>query len=193
MQKIPCLFQRDFTDRRHPILLEAVTPGLEWVLAGDGRPTRKWDGSACLVKEGRLYKRYDAKNGKAPPPDAIPCAPAPDLETGHWPHWIPVGDEPASKWHKNAWDNLPGPICDGTYELCGPHFAPHEEDLGNGLDFFIMHGADDIQAARGPQNFETLRLILTGLNIEGIVWWRDEEPRCKLRRGDYGLSWGGRK
>ena len=74
MIKIPCLFERDFTDKRNPILLPTVTPGCEWVMAGEGVATRKYDGTACAVINGELYKRYDAKQGKEPPPGAIPCA-----------------------------------------------------------------------------------------------------------------------
>ncbi len=31
------------------------------VLDGEGIATRKWDGTACLVRDGILYKRYDRK------------------------------------------------------------------------------------------------------------------------------------
>lgn len=41
-----------------------VTPGCEWVLAGEGIPTRKFDGSACMIENQQMFKRYDAKNGK---------------------------------------------------------------------------------------------------------------------------------
>ena len=25
--------------------------------------------------------------------------------------------------------------------------------------------------------------------IEGIVFWKDGEPRCKIKRGDFGFKW----
>ena len=25
--------------------------------------------------------------------------------------------------------------------------------------------------------------------IEGIVWWKDGEPQCKIKRSDFGFSW----
>jgi hypothetical protein len=46
---MPCLFVRDFTDKRNPKISTDVTPGCEWVMAGEGVATRKYDGTACLV------------------------------------------------------------------------------------------------------------------------------------------------
>src|SRR6516164_7614986 len=145
MQKMSCLFKRDFSDPRRPVLLREVSLGCEWVLDGAGTASRKWDGTACAVIGGHLYKRYDAKRDRATgaykkaPEGAVACC-EPDPVTGHWPHWVPVVcGEPADKWHievKRALldakytlqeikesvlsgerlDWLP----DGTYELVGP-------------------------------------------------------------------------
>lgn len=192
MKKIPCLFQRDFTDRRNPRLFESVTPGMEWVIAGEGEATIKLDGTACAVIGGKLYKRYDAKHGKPAPVDGIPCD-EPDLVTGHWPHWIPVGDEPSSKYHREAWEGRRSEsgeviIPDGTYELCGPKFSANPEGLA--LHTFIRHGE---MAVRVIRTFETLRTFLQGLRHEGLVFWREpgnvKAPMCKFRRSDFGLPW----
>jgi hypothetical protein len=43
MRKIPTLFVRDPDDRRH--VTEQITPGCEWVTAGEGTATRKYDGT----------------------------------------------------------------------------------------------------------------------------------------------------
>lgn len=43
MRKIPTLFKRDPDDMSR--VLPEVTPGCEWVLAGEGTPTRKFDGT----------------------------------------------------------------------------------------------------------------------------------------------------
>ncbi len=59
MKKMPCLFRRTFHGHDSATLLREVTPGCEWVLAGEGIASRKWDGTACMVKDGVLYKRYD--------------------------------------------------------------------------------------------------------------------------------------
>ena len=71
MKKIKSVFQRNYeTDR---LIRNEVAPGCEWVLAGEGVPTRKYDGTCCLVEDSQLFKRYDAKHGKTPPPGFRPA------------------------------------------------------------------------------------------------------------------------
>ena len=66
MKKIPTLYQRDPDDRR--FVTTDVTPGCEWVLAGEGTPTRKFDGT-CTMRDdaGRWWARREVKPGKTPP------------------------------------------------------------------------------------------------------------------------------
>ncbi len=85
MQKIISLFQRNYDGDR--LVRDEVVPGAEWVIAGEGVATRKWDGTAVLVRDGRLFARYDAKRGKTPPA-GWEAAQEPDPVTGHWPGWI---------------------------------------------------------------------------------------------------------
>ncbi len=182
MKKMPCLFVRDFHGRSSFTIREDVTPGCEWVLAGEGIASRKWDGTACAVIGGVLHKRYDAKKGKAPPEGAIPCD-EPDPVTGHHPHWIVVGDEPESKWHR---DTLLGslPLADGTYELCGPKISADPERLHTRA--FIKHGDHVLTPTR---NFAGLREYLENNHIEGIVFAHPDGRMCKIRRADFGFSW----
>jgi len=187
MRKMPCLFQRDFTDPRKPILLSAVTPGCEWVLEGRGFASAKLDGTACAIIDGRLYARYDAKHGKTPPPDGIPCDPAPDPKTGHWPHWIPVGDQPHLRWHVEAWVRAASgrqAAPDGTYELIGPKVSgnPH----GVGQHVLEPHGKLVLHDA--PRSFDRLGVYLRDLPYEGIVF-RDGDAFAKIRRADFGHPW----
>jgi len=182
MKKIPCLFARDFTDRRRPKLLRAVTPGCEWVLEGEGVATLKRDGSACAVIGGRLFKRYDAKKGKAPPVDAIPCG-EPDSVTGHHPHWVPVGDEPESKWHREAWSR--GPFVDDTYEIVGPKVNGGAEPFERHT--LIAHGSEPFE--NYARDFDTLAAILERSVVEGIVWHHPDGRMAKLRRDDFGFAW----
>jgi hypothetical protein len=191
MRKMPCLFEREFHSFRSFTLLKTVTPGCDWVIAGIGTASRKRDGTACLVREGVLYKRYDAKQGKAPPANGIPCDPQPDPVTGHWPHWIPVGEEPESKWHLAAWRAFHQlhslPLEDGTYELCGPHFSPTE---GLEVDRFFKHGSEPITDGYLDRTWDDIYIFLKNNNIEGIVFVHpDGERMVKIRRDDYGLPW----
>lgn len=39
--------------------------------------------------------------------------------------------------------------------------------------------------------FEGIRDYLKEHYIEGIVFWKDGEPRCKIKRSDFGFEWNG--
>ena len=195
MKKMPCLFERDFHDRGRFTMREDVTPGCEWVLAGEGIATRKWDGTACAVIDGKLYKRYDAKKGKVAPAGAIPCD-APDPVTGHHPHWVLVGDEPESKWHREAWKEMVDKavvISNGTYELIGPKVNGNPEKAATHI--FIPHlsrfgptGNAELDAEL-VRTFDGIREFLIDSWIEGIVFHHPDGRMCKIRRDDYGMRW----
>lgn len=34
---------------------------------------------------------------------------------------------------------------------------------------------------------------MTEAQMEGIVFWKDGEPRCKIKKTDFGLPWGCKK
>lgn len=38
---------------------------------------------------------------------------------------------------------------------------------------------------------EEIRDWLTSHQQEGIVFWKDGEPECKIKRSDFGLPWPG--
>lgn len=183
MKKIPTLFVRTFDDRhRLTGITDEVTPGMEWVLEGGGTAMIKWDGTACAVINGELYKRYDAKKGKKPPEGAIPCC-EPDPITGHWPHWVKVDPEkPEDKWFWSAFCGKN--LRDGTYELVGPHFRSNPYHLV--VDTLIEHDSAPVDVAR---SFEGIRDFLCEYPVEGLVFWKDGEPMCKIKRTDFGLSW----
>lgn len=184
MKKIPTLFERTYENHRVVGITDKVTPGFEWVLAGDGVATIKYDGSCCAIINGELYKRYDAKKGKKPPAGAIPCC-DPDPVTGHWPHWVKCNrNNPSDRWFLTAYDVSPLSRMDGTYEAIGPHFQGNPYQLST--DLLYPHGADICEVNR---SFEGIRAYLESHNIEGIVFWLDNEPKCKIKRSDFGLSW----
>ncbi len=41
-----------------------------------------------------------------------------------------------------------------------------------------------------PRNFEGIRDYLATHYIEGIVFWKDGQPQCKIKRSDFGFDWG---
>ena len=191
MKKIPTLFKREFQDHNViSISPELSNPDLIWVLAGEGLATEKIDGACCAIIDGRFYKRYDAKKNKkcvmkTTPANAIPCD-DPDPVTGHWPHWLPIGENaPSDHWFIAAMQNTPGELADGTYEAVGPHFNSNPHRLEQ--DVLVRHGEKVIDLAE--RSFECIREYLATHNIEGIVFWKDGEPRCKIKRKDFGLKW----
>lgn len=183
MKKIPCLFVREFKMDRTFTITDAVSPGCEWVLAGEGIATRKWDGTAVLVRDGVLYARYDAKHGKSPPPGAIPCTEEPDSVTGHWPHWVRA-DRPQDKWIREAAVNA-GHSPDGTYEAIGPNIGVNAD--GWSRHMLIPHGHMMLHAV--PRTFAGLREHLASLPWEGIVFHHEDGRMAKIRRDDFGLPW----
>ena len=184
MKKIPLLFVRD----EDGAMTRVVTPGMEWVADGDGEATEKVDGSACAIIEGRLYKRYDAnvKRGRRPPIGAIPCQPEPDPFSGHWPFWVLTDSHKREDaWFINAQFNSPWNWEDGTYEAVGKHFNGNPYGLDD--DFLERHGR--IKLKDCPRDYDGLYDFLREREIEGVVFWKDGKPQCKIRRKDFGLPW----
>jgi hypothetical protein len=181
MRKTMSLFQRNYEDDR--LVRDEVVPGAEWVLAGEGVATRKYDGTCCMVRDGRLYKRYDAKAGKTPPAGFMPAQPAPDPISGHWPGWLAVGDGPEDARHREA----QMPQEDGSYELCGPGVQGNPE--GYGQHVLVRHGAEVL--ADCPRSFDALRDYLATRDIEGVVWWHEDGRKVKIKAKDFGLKRAG--
>lgn len=189
MKKIPTLFERVFENHKVVGITDRVTHGFEWVLAGEGEATVKIDGSCCAIINGELYKRYDAKRGKKPPAGAIPCC-DPDTITGHHPHWVKCDENnPDDKWFIEAFKmtkmyGLIGKYSDATYEAIGKHFNANPYHLKH--DWLERHGIKKIQVKR---TFNGIKGFLMDSEIEGIVFWKDGEPQCKIKRTDFGLKW----
>lgn len=187
MKKISTLFKKDPLDLGR--VINEINPENEWVFTDEGvRATRKYDGTACAIIEGQLYKRYDVKKGKAVPDGAIPCQ-EPDAITGHWPHWVKceVGNS-GDKFHVEGYRNLIDDYAyeDGTYELVGPKVQGNPE--GFGKHTLLLHGAHELQGLIYPLTFENLRDYLETVNIEGIVFHHPDGRMCKLRKSDYGIK-----
>jgi hypothetical protein len=181
MQKIISLFQRNYDGGR--LVRNEVTPGAEWVINGEGIATRKWDGTCCMIKNGELYKRYDAKKGKTPPEGFAP-AQEPDPVTGHWPGWLKVGDGQEDKWFRMGYLNTVV-TKDGTYELLGPKINGNREEFEN--HFLIPHGLTVLEGV--PRNYEELKEWFVDAKLEGIVWHHPDGRMCKIKKKDFGYKW----
>lgn len=182
MQKIISLFQRNYDGDR--LVRNEVTPGAEWVINGEGIATRKWDGTCCMIKDGVLYKRYDAKKGKTPPAGFIP-AQEPDEITGHWPGWLIVDKyNKEDKWHHEGFMNTKT-LTEGTYELVGPKVNGNKENFA--IHYLIPHGKDIIETP--PRTFDELKRWFDMVNMEGIVWHHPDGRMVKIKKKDFGLRW----
>lgn len=179
MEKIKSLFQRNYEGDR--LVRNEIVPGAEWVVNGEGWATEKFDGTCCMIKDARLYKRYDAKKGKTPPDGFIP-AQDPDLVTGHWPGWLLVDiNKPEDKWHCEAYE----PRNDGTYELIGPKIQGNK--YNRIIHELVRHGARRLKDA--PRDFENIKKYLSENEIEGIVWHHPDGRMVKIKRKDFGFKW----
>lgn len=187
MKKIPTLFVRRFEGRKIIDITNEINSGCEEAFK-NGIATIKHDGMCCAIINGEFYKRYDAKKGKTPPEGAIPCC-NPDPVTGHWPHWIKVNrDDPDNKYlmrayYKTLGDNN-GPLEDGTYEAIGPRIQGNPYNIEHNA--LIPHGKAVLNVER---TFEGVMEYLRHAPDEGIVFWLNNEPVCKIKRTDFGYKW----
>lgn len=189
MKKIPTLFERVYENHKVVGITDKATPGMEWALAGEGIATVKYDGSCCAIINGEFYKRYDAKHGKPIPDGAIKCQDEPDPVTGHMPCWVKCDrNNPADKWFWAAYDSeFTFLKTDGTYEAVGIHFQGNPYDLD--CDKLLRHGIAVI-GSELIRSYDGIKQWLSENHEEGIVFWKDGEPRCKIKRSDLGFEWG---
>jgi len=180
MKKTPTVFKRDQADMSR--VLPEPYPDCAWVFAGEGVATRKYDGTCCLIRDGKLYKRRELKAGKSLPPDFEPADH--DEVTGKVVGWVPVSpDAPEDRWHREAF--IAG-NADGTYELLGPSVQGNPEHLTNHI--LLAHAKAEMLEA--PRTFEALREWMAGRDIEGIVWHHPDGRMAKLKLRDFGLRRG---
>lgn len=168
-------------------VINEINPENEWVFNDEGvKATRKFDGTAAAIINGKLYKRYDVKKGRQVPANAIPCQ-EPDPITGHWPHWVLCDkNNKEDKYFFQGLDNLSlfGEIADGTYELCGNKIQGNPEKLSG--HFLIKHGCEVLQIQ--DLSFEGLKKYLSENDIEGIVFHHPDGRMCKIRKSDFDIK-----
>lgn len=180
MNKIPTIFVRDMT--RQPALVKPEWHSdCQWVRDGEGVPTVKYDGTCCLIRDGKMYKRRELRSGDSAPADFESLGT--DENTGKTVGWLPVVDGTDDRWHREArdikkWD-------DGTYELIGPKIQGNKNHASRHT--LIRHGIDPIRD--DPRTFEAIRNYLSMAEIEGLVWHHSDGRMAKIKRRDFGLKW----
>lgn len=184
MRKIPTVYQRDPANRA--LVLDQVTPGCEWVLAGEGVATRKVDGVCTMFDGLDWWARRELRPNQHTPHGFL--LEQFDPTTGKAFGWVPIGDSPFARFHTEALTADPRDWVPGTYELCGPkinrnpeHFLHHE---------LIRHGLCLVHLP-GPLDYQVLRECLGSLaerGVEGVVWWHPDGRLAKLKARDFGAE-----
>lgn len=203
MRKIKTLF---VIDRDNNQATDKIVPESSWVLNNEGFATEKFDGSACLFKDGKLWKRYDRKLKKSffglfrkgklavlelsmfkDAPDGFEaCESTPDPKTGHWPGWVPVDAEsPDDIWHIEALSHEKELIEGASYELVGPKVQGNKYNLEHHQ--LWLHGSRKIQLTTG--SYDELKQWFAVNHLEGVVWHHPDGRMVKLRKKDFGLPW----
>ena len=109
MQKIPTMFARDETSKGHPVI-DQITPECAWVIAGEGIPTRKLDGTNVKIEGWQLYKRQKPASGDDDEASYVPCD----------------RHDPSDRYLWEAFYALDNPI-DAIYEAIGPKIQGNKE------------------------------------------------------------------
>lgn len=185
MKKIPTLFERDWEGDKSRVL-DRIHPGCEWVQSGEGVATRKLDGTCCLVRDGTLLKRRELRDGDTIPPDFEEADR--DPETKKIIGWVPVGDGPEDKWHREAHERgvrTLGYMGEGTYELLGPKIQGNPENYS--IHVLMPHSLAEI-FFDAPRTFDDLRGWLTDRDIEGLVFHHPDGRMAKIKQKDFGLK-----
>lgn len=199
MKKMKTVFR---IDRDKRLATSEVMDEAAWVLAGEGVATIKFDGTAAMVRDSKLYKRYDRRPEKrflrrlkrdpnftletdmfkAAPDGFEACEVLPDHKTGHWPGWLPVGQGPEDRWFREAWGA--GKLTDGTYELVGPKIQNNKYNLDR--HELWQHGCKYVEVDR---SFEAISEWLASNVHEGLVFHHPDGRMAKIRRKDFQLDW----
>lgn len=191
MKKIPSIFIRDWNGDKNLVTRE-INPDCDWVFRAEGIASIKMDGTCCMVRAGKLFKRREIKPGQTIPADFESCGE--DLETGKLVGWVPVGDGPDDQYHREAWKAASFPnhhgLPDGTYELLGPKVQGNPEKVATHT--LVRHGSA-VPEEYIPLDFDGLYEWLSVHDVEGLVWrHRDDGRMAKIKGRDFGHKRGGK-
>ena len=169
MIKIETIFERDESLPGHPVK-NTVKPSCQWVIDGEGRPTRKYDGMNVRVINGELHKRKKPRGGDYTMASYVPCD----------------RSDPADKYLWEAFDTASiAKVPDGIYEAIGPKIQGNPEGV-------MLHRLIPIPAGtaieENPRTFDELRDYLSTHNIEGIVFHHADGRMAKIKKRDFGLE-----
>lgn len=175
MEKTPTIFLRDF-DENPKHVTRIQNTDCAWVFAGQGKATRKYDGTCCMFDGDQWYKRREVKPG-TPVPDGFVQVNHDDT-TGKRMGWMTVAAD--DKWHLDAiakgTDFKPG-----TYELCGPKVQGNPE----GYPTHVMIAHADAEVYDPLRDYDGLKAWLRDRRFEGLVFHHPDGRMAKIKRRDF--------
>jgi hypothetical protein len=179
MKKIPTLFARDPKDMSR--VLADVTPEAQWVLAGEGIPTRKRDGTniRVTVAGGKVVMVEKRRNPSRE-----------ERAAGAEPGYVQA--EPADPADRHIFAAVEGTRLDwcpdGAWscEALGPKIQGGVEGVPPSLYMFVQRPD---RLADCTRTFDGIREFLTANVMEGIVWHHPDGRLAKIKRRDFGLRW----
>lgn len=184
MNKIPSVFLRN-PENMHELTREPHPDAL-WVIAGEGVPTRKYDGTCVMLdEEGKWWARREVKPGKEAPPNWIPVEK--DDFTGKVMGWEPMEQSGFREFHR--WAIIDREFTPGTYELCAPKIGRNPERLS--VPTLFKHSAADTIniLTPPPYDYEALKSFVMyvheWMGWEGIVWHHPDGRMAKLKGRDF--------
>ena len=180
MKKIPTMFVRDFERGNGRYVTSDVTPGCDWVLAGEGVPTRKYDGTCVMFDGERWWARREVKAGKATPDGFQPVET--DETTGKTVGWEPVEQSSFAKFHAEAIDGIAQQE-PGTYELIGPKVNGNPESAASHR--IVAHALAEPMDVP-DRSYDGIRAVLAAApGIEGIVFHHPDGRMAKIKGRDF--------
>lgn len=183
MQKIPTLYLRDEQDRKY--VTDEVNPECQWVLAGEGVPHIKRDGT-CVGHFEKLgwVARREVKEGRQIP-DNFALLNYDEI-TGKSVGWEPIDQSPFYKmFHQAFLENIDFGSRYGTYELCGPKINGNPEGLDRHTLF--PHTGGILSRKYVFWTPKNVVRVLGEEGVEGVVWHHSDGRMAKLKARDLRL------
>ncbi|MGH7424758.1 MAG: hypothetical protein ACREJP_01140 [Candidatus Methylomirabilales bacterium] len=176
MRKIPTIFVRDWENNPRYVTREP-TKGCEWVFAGEGVASRKYDGTCMMFDGKRWWARREVKAGKPTPPGFVVLET--DEETGKTVGWEPAEQSAFAKWLGQA---VRDGLLPGTFELVGPKINGNPERLERHT--LIRHSEAE-RYSDAPRDHEGLGAFLANSEIEGLVFHHPDGRMAKIKKRDF--------
>ncbi len=198
MKKMKTLF---VIDREKQLAINEINSGCEWIFDKGVTASVKFEGTAAMFLNGKLFKRWDRKLKKKfqriksrqgsdfkfkefmlkdIPEGAIACQEDFDPVTFHQPFWVEVTEDKADQYFNEALSC--SEVVEGqTYELIGEKIQGNFYEIqGHKL---VAHGS--LIADITDFSFESIKKWLKGNNQEGLVFKHPDGRMCKIRRKDF--------